>query len=259
MWDLVCQPGMNLDSLHWECGVLAIGPPGKSHFLCISQSPNIVFLSLLFPPDSTQASFPIPSSEVFLETSCFPWLILALILLSTSDELNFIFQMEKMQRRLFSRCEGDYFNTKPQWPSHLFQQKCETPQTAFCDLDLTYTPNLVFNNLPPICSQFHNLSPCCKAGMFMNKAFSRRLPPSLPTLLENFKLSVNSKFVYLLVSDVSLLIKFRHCLFFFFFNNSLSFLYLKFIFSVNTHWVPIKCRAICSMQLLQWVLRYMSS
>ena len=101
MWDLVCQPGMNLDPLHWECGVLAIGPPGKSHFLCISQSPNIVFLSLLFPPDSTQASVPIPSSEVFLETSSFPWLILALILLSTSDN--------SISFSRWKRCEGDYF------------------------------------------------------------------------------------------------------------------------------------------------------
>ena len=32
MWDLVPWPRVAPRSLHWECGVLATGPPGKSHF-----------------------------------------------------------------------------------------------------------------------------------------------------------------------------------------------------------------------------------
>ena len=36
MWDLACgipDQGSKLAPLHWECGVLAIGPPGKPLFL----------------------------------------------------------------------------------------------------------------------------------------------------------------------------------------------------------------------------------
>ena len=31
MWDLVPQPGIEPDPLHWELEVLATGPPGTSH------------------------------------------------------------------------------------------------------------------------------------------------------------------------------------------------------------------------------------
>ena len=30
MWDLIPEKGLNLGPLHWELGVLAPGPPGKS-------------------------------------------------------------------------------------------------------------------------------------------------------------------------------------------------------------------------------------
>ena len=30
MWDLISLPGIELRALHWERGVLATGPPGKS-------------------------------------------------------------------------------------------------------------------------------------------------------------------------------------------------------------------------------------
>ena len=33
MWDLVCWPGIKPGPLHWETGVLATGPPGKSLFM----------------------------------------------------------------------------------------------------------------------------------------------------------------------------------------------------------------------------------
>ena len=36
MWDLVPQPGIEPRTLHWECGVLATGPPGKSLSLSLS-------------------------------------------------------------------------------------------------------------------------------------------------------------------------------------------------------------------------------
>ena len=35
MWDLVPDQGSNPDPLHWEHGVLATGPPGKSLGVCL--------------------------------------------------------------------------------------------------------------------------------------------------------------------------------------------------------------------------------
>ena len=38
MWDLVPDQGSNLGPLHWELGVLATGPPGKSQQFLIKDS-----------------------------------------------------------------------------------------------------------------------------------------------------------------------------------------------------------------------------
>ena len=35
MWHLVLRPGMEPDPLHWEHGVLATEPPGKSHLVSL--------------------------------------------------------------------------------------------------------------------------------------------------------------------------------------------------------------------------------
>ena len=43
MWDLVLRPGIKPGPLHWECGVLATGPPGKSWSINFNQ----LFISLL--------------------------------------------------------------------------------------------------------------------------------------------------------------------------------------------------------------------
>ena len=42
MWDLVPDQGSNLGCLHWELGVLATGPPGKSQEFLIKDS-NLSF------------------------------------------------------------------------------------------------------------------------------------------------------------------------------------------------------------------------
>ena len=42
MWDLVPDQGSNLGRLHWELGVLATGPPGKSQEFLIKDS-NLSF------------------------------------------------------------------------------------------------------------------------------------------------------------------------------------------------------------------------
>ena len=46
MWDLFLNQGSNLGPLHWECGVLATGPPGKS----LLTRPSITFPIFLFLP-----------------------------------------------------------------------------------------------------------------------------------------------------------------------------------------------------------------
>ena len=50
MWDLVPCQGLNPGPLHWELGVLATGPPGKSHSLFFKYSSQ--WLTLLAPPSS---------------------------------------------------------------------------------------------------------------------------------------------------------------------------------------------------------------
>ena len=40
MWDLVPWPGIEPGPLHWECGVLATGPPGKSPMGGLISSPS---------------------------------------------------------------------------------------------------------------------------------------------------------------------------------------------------------------------------
>ena len=60
MWDLVPCPGIKPGPLHWECGLLATGPPGKSwsinfnHQLfrweCGSLTRTCAYLSYCYPP-----------------------------------------------------------------------------------------------------------------------------------------------------------------------------------------------------------------
>ena len=51
VWDLVPQPRIKLGPLHWECGVLATEPPGKSFFPPFRQPmfwlPNLILYQLL--------------------------------------------------------------------------------------------------------------------------------------------------------------------------------------------------------------------
>ena len=66
MWDLVPDQGWNLDPLHWECGVLAIGPPEKSPFFLIivggSRVHSIIFFLMSVGPKCTS----LPTSIMYL-------------------------------------------------------------------------------------------------------------------------------------------------------------------------------------------------
>ena len=46
MWDLVPWPGMELGSLHWECGTLATGPPRSTPGLYVLNVGHVVHLRL---------------------------------------------------------------------------------------------------------------------------------------------------------------------------------------------------------------------
>ena len=66
MWDLVSDQGWNLDPLHWECRVLAIGPPEKSPFFLIivggSRVHSIIFFLMSIGPKCTS----LPTSIMYL-------------------------------------------------------------------------------------------------------------------------------------------------------------------------------------------------
>ena len=52
MWDLVPWPGVEPRPLHWEHGVLATGPPGKSLRICIFNTVPAVIESLIWAKSS---------------------------------------------------------------------------------------------------------------------------------------------------------------------------------------------------------------
>ena len=77
-WALIPRQGSILDPLHWECGVLATGPPEKSPIMCFEMNgelSNIVgfflFIYIFFSSNS------IPQ-QIILYFKTFNWWIIVL-------------------------------------------------------------------------------------------------------------------------------------------------------------------------------------